>query len=425
MRDTRAYTLILTDISELFTASPQAPALTEGPFCVAVDDRGLISFVGRQADLALREPNYETAFAAAVVSAGGRAVWPGLVDSHTHLVYAGTREEEFALKARGASYADIAAKGGGILNSAKKTRAASADDLFRESRRRLLQVAAYGVTTIEMKSGYALDVAGELQILEVTARLARELPVAVVPTLLGAHAYPERFRNDHAGYISLLCDELMPEVKRRGLAEFVDVFCEEGYFSLAETERILSRARELGFKLKLHADQFHALGGTELAARMGAASVDHLEEVTDAAIRLMADNGTVAGVLPITSVFSRLPFAPARRMADAGVRVALATDFNPGSCMCGFLPLAASLGTTQLSLSPEEAACGITLNGAASIGRERDRGSIEVGKAGDLIVMESRSWLYPIYHMAHNHVRRMFIGGRPFEPAKMLAEEEA
>lgn len=425
MRDTRAYTLILTDISELFTAAPQASALTGDSFCVAVDDRGIISFVGRQADFALREPGYETAFAAAVVSAGGRAVWPGLVDSHTHMVYAGTREEEFALKARGASYADIAAQGGGILNSAKRTRAASADDIYRESRRRLLQVAAYGITTIEMKSGYALDLEGEIKLLDVTARLARELPVTVVPTLLGAHAYPERFRNDHDGYLSLLCDELMPEVERLGLAEFVDVFCEEGYFSLAETERILTRAKELGFGIKLHADQFHALGGTELAAGMGAISIDHLEEVTDEGIARMARHGVVAGILPITSVFSRLPFAPARRMTDAGVRVALATDFNPGSCMCGFLPLAASLGATQLSLSPEEAARGITLHGGAATGREKERGSIEVGKAGDLIVMESRSWLYPIYHMAHNHVRRIFIGGRPFEPAKMLAEEEA
>lgn len=425
MRDTRAYTLILTDISELFTAAPQAPALTGDSFCVAVDDRGIISFVGRQADFARREPGYETRFAAVIESAGGRAVWPGLVDSHTHLVYAGTREKEFAQKARGASYADIAAAGGGILNSAKRTRDASADDIYRESRRRLLQVAAYGVTTIEMKSGYALDLEGEIKILEVTARLKKELPVEIVPTFLGAHAYPERFKSDHKEYLSLLCDEMLPEVKRRGLAEFVDVFCEEGYFSLSETERVLHRAQELGFGLKLHADQFHALGGTELAARMGAASIDHLEEVTPEGIALMAKHGTVAGVLPITSVFSRLPFAPARRMADAGVRVALATDFNPGSCMCGFLPLAASLGATQLSLSPEEAARGITLHGSASVGRDKERGSIEVGKAGDLLVMESRSWLYPIYHMAHNHVRRIFIGGQPFEPAKTLAEEEA
>ncbi len=422
MHATRAYSLILTDIGQIFTASLKDPVLTGGALCIAADEKGTIAFVGTMADFAKSEPGYETRHKDAVVSAEGRAVWPGLVDSHTHMVYAGTREEEFALRSRGASYADIAAAGGGILNSAAKTRVASADELYRDAKKRLLQVAAYGVTTVEIKSGYALDTAGEMKILEVVARLKKESPIEIVPTFLGAHAYPAPFKNDHDGYLSLLCDEMLPEVKRRGLAEFVDVFCEEGFFSLAETERVLRRAHDLGLGLKLHADQFHALGGTELAARMGAASVDHLEEVTDEAIALMAQHGTVAGVLPITSVFSRLPFAPAKKMIDAGVRVALATDFNPGSCMCGFLPLAASLGATQLVLPVEDALRGVTLHGAASVRREARKGSIEPGKDADIVVMESSSWIYPLYHFAHNHVRRIFIGGRPFDPAALLAE---
>lgn len=418
------YSLILTDISRIFTASPKEPVLDGGDLCIAADEGGVILFVGPMSEFAYREPGYETRHKDAVTSAGGRAVWPGLVDSHTHLVYAGTREEEFALKSRGASYAEIAAAGGGILNSAAKTRAASFEELYRDARRRLLQVASYGVTTIEIKSGYALDTEGELRILEVVAQLRNDMPLEIVPTFLGAHAYPERFRNDHEGYLSLLCDEMLPEVKRRGLAEFCDVFCEEGYFSLAETERVLCRAHELGLGLKLHADQFHALGGTELAAGMGAASVDHLEEVTDRAIALMAEHGVIAGVLPLTSIFSRLPYAPARRMSDAGVRVALATDFNPGSCMCGFLPLAASVAATQLSLPVEEALRGVTIHGATSLRRTDRKGSIEPGKDADLLVMETTSWVYPVYHAGHNHVREMFIRGRRFDPAAWLAEED-
>ncbi len=418
------YSLILTDISQIFTASVDAPVLSGGGLCIAADESGVILFVGPMSEFAFREPGYETRHGDAVVSAGGRAVWPGLVDSHTHLVYAGTREEEFALKSRGASYIEIAAAGGGILNSAAKTRAASFDDLYRDARRRILQVASYGVTTIEIKSGYALDTEGELRILEVISRLRAEFPLEIVPTFLGAHAYPDPFRNDHAGYLSLLCDEMLPEVKRRGLAEFCDVFCEEGYFSLEETERILRRAQELGFGLKLHSDQFHSLGGTELAVGMGAVSVDHLEEVSDRAIVLMAARGTVAGVLPLTSIFSRLPYAPARKMADAGVKVALATDFNPGSCMCGFLPLAASVAAMQLSLSVEDSLRGITIHGAASLRRERRKGSIEPGKDADLLVMETASWIYPIYHAAHNHVRKIFVRGREFVPCALLAEDE-
>ena len=253
--------------------------------------------------------------------------------------------------------------------------------------------------------------------LEVVARLKEEFPLEIVPTFLGAHAYPARFKDNHEGYLVLLCDEMLPEVKRRGLAEFCDVFCEEGFFSVPETERILRRAADLGFGLKVHADQFTALGGTEMAAAMGAVSIDHLEVVKEEGITLMARHGVVAGVLPLTSLFSRLPYAPARKMHDAGVRVALATDFNPGSCMCGFLPLAATVAATQLSLPIEEALRGITIHGAASVRRDTRKGSIEIGKDADILVMDAPSWIYPIYHAAHNHVWRIFIRGRPFDPS--------
>jgi len=406
------YSLILENISEIFTAKTDAPVMTGGGLLIAADENGKITFVGKSLDFLKIETDYRTRFASSVKDAGGKVVYPGLVDSHTHIVFAATREDEFAMKADGATYKEIALAGGGILNSAKKTSLATVDDIYEQAAKRLEQIIGYGVTTIEIKSGYALTLEGEIKLLEAIKKLKENYPVEIVSTFLGAHAYPTEFKNDHEGYISLINDEMLPEIKSRGLAEFVDVFCEEGYFSLKETEKILKRAKDLGFKLKLHADEFNSLGGTELAAQMGAASVDHLEEVSDKGIELLASTGTVAGVLPITSVFSKLPFAPAKKMIEAGVKVALATDMNPGSCMCGFLPLAASLGATQLQISAEDSVRGITINGAASLKRENTKGSIEIGKDADLVVMDADSWIYPIYHFAHNHVSSVYSKGR-------------
>lgn len=406
------YSLILENISEIFTAKTDAPVMTGGDLLVAADENGKITFVGKSSDFSKIEADYRIKHRSSVKDAGGKVVYPGLVDSHTHIVFAATREDEFAMKADGATYEEVALAGGGILNSAKKTSLASIDEIYEQSAKRLKQIIGYGVTTVEIKSGYALTIEGEIKLLEAIKRLRENYPVEIVSTFLGAHAYPAEFKNDHEGYISLINDEMLPEIKSRKLAEFVDVFCEEGYFSLKETKKILTRAKDLGFKLKLHADEFNSLGGTELAAQMGAASVDHLEEISDKGIELLASTGTVAGVLPITSVFSKLPFAPAKKMIEAGVKVALATDMNPGSCMCGFLPLAASLGATQLQISVEDSIRGITINGASSLKRENLKGSIEPGKDADLVVMDADSWIYPIYHFAHNHVSSVYSKGR-------------
>jgi len=403
--------LIIENICEIFTAKDKDPILTGGDLLVAADKSGKISFVGKRSEFLKKNPDYKATFDK-VVDAGDRVVYPGMVDSHTHIVFAATREDEFAMKARGATYEEIANAGGGILNSAKKTALATVDEIYEQSAKRLEQLISYGVTTVEIKSGYALTLEGELKLLEAIKKLKDNYPVEIVSTFLGAHAYPTEFKNDHEGYISLINDEMLPEIKSRGLAEFVDVFCEEGYFSLKETEKILKKAKDLGFKLKLHADEFNSLGGTELASQMGAASVDHLEEITEKGIELLASTGTVAGVLPITSVFSRLPFAPAKRMIEAGVKVALATDMNPGSSMCGFLPMAASLGATQLQISAEDSLRGITANGAASVKRDRMKGTVEVGKDADLVIMDTNSWIYPLYHFAHNHVHSVFSKGQ-------------
>lgn len=407
-----AYSLILENISEIFTARKDIPVLKGGALCIAAGPDGKISFAGRTSDFLKAEPDFRTKYAEAIFDAGNRAVYPGLVDSHTHLVFAATREDEFAMKSRGATYEEIAAAGGGIINSTRKTKSAPLEEIVRQASKRLEQLISYGVTTVEIKSGYGLDTESELKLLTAIKELKKLYPIEIVPTFLGAHAYPPEFKNDHEGYISLINNEMLPEIKSRGLAEFADVFCEEGYFSLKETEKLMTAAKDMGFRLKLHADEFNPLGGTELAAEMGAASVDHLEAVSEAGMKKLAENGVVAGVLPITSLFSRLPFAPAAKMRDLGVTVALATDMNPGSCMCGFLPLAASIGATQLCLSIEEALMGITINGAKSLKRDDRKGSIEPGKDADLVVMDAETVSYPVYHFAHNHCKNVFAKGR-------------
>jgi imidazolonepropionase len=409
------YSLIIENISEIFTGTKSNPVLKGGNLLVAVDDDGIISFVGTKNEFTSFDKEGMLLNCSNIVDAKNRVLYPGFVDSHTHLVFARTREGEFELKAKGATYEEIASFGGGILNSAKKTGETSLDDIIEQSAKRLEQIISYGVTTVEIKSGYALDVEGEIKLLKAIDNLKTMYPIEIVPTFLGAHAYPEKFRNDHDGYIDLIIDEMLPEIKSQNLAQFVDVFCEDGYFSLKETEKILAAAQSMGFGLKLHADEFNALGGTELAAEMGAASVDHLEEITEEGIRKLATSGTVAGVLPVTSVFSRLPFAPAEKMIENGVTVALATDFNPGSSMCGFLPLAASIGATQLKMTVEDSLSGITLNGAKSLLRSDRKGSVEVGKDGDLLIMETGSWIYPLYHFGHNHVAKIFVKGQELD----------
>ncbi len=404
----KRYRLIIDNIGEIFTATERI--FSGGGFLISVNNDGKIAYVGNRRDFIVENPDY-TESSEKYLNAEGLVVYPGFVDSHTHAVFASTREDEFLLKAKGATYEEIAAAGGGIINSAKKTLEESFDSIYESSKKRVLNSISYGVTTIEIKSGYGLDTESELKLLRVIKKLSEELPIEIVPTFLGAHAWPVKYRNDHQGYIDLINNEMLPIIKEEKLAEFSDVFCEEGYFSLKETELLMAKAKEMGFKLKLHADEFNSLGATELASEMKAVSVDHLEAVTDAGIRKMAEYGTVANVLPITSVFSRLPFAPAKKIIESGATLSLATDMNPGSCMCGFLPLAASLGATQLGLSVEDSLKAVTLNAAKAVDRALSKGSIEVGKDADILLMNATSWVYPIYHFAHNHVKKIFAKG--------------
>ena len=327
---------------------------------------------------------------AVAVDAGGAAVVPGLVDAHTHLAYAGDRDEEIRRRLAGATYREIAAAGGGIVSTVAATRAASREDLARGIVSRLDEMLLLGTTTAEVKSGYGLSTADEVRSLEALRAAAEAHPVGVVPTFLGAHEVPPEHRADRGRYVDLLIEEMIPEVARQGLAVFCDVFCEEGVFTVAESRRILSAARDRGMKLRLHADELAGTGGAELAAELRARSADHLLFVSDAGARALAEAGCAATLLPAAAFYLRLGrFAPARSLIDAGVPVALATDANPGGGLSPSLPFAMTLACFGMGLSLEASLCAATLNAAYSLDVHPEVGSLEEGKRADLVVLRS------------------------------------
>jgi len=346
------------------------------------------------------------------LDARGKAVLPGFVDSHTHLVFGGYRPEEFAWRLQGMRYMEIMARGGGILSTVAATRATDTAALVEGGRRRLDGLLAFGVTTVEGKSGYGLDRETEIRQLEAMAQLDREHPLDIVPTFLGAHAVPPEFKERPDAYIDYLCRDVLPAVAERRLAEFCDVFCEQNVFSIDQSRRLLSRARDLGFRLTLHADEIVPLGGAELAAELGAVSADHLLHASDAGIRALAAAGVVATLLPITAFGLREPYARARAMIDAGCAVALATDLNPGSCFSHSIPLLLALATLHMGLTPEEAVSAVTINGAAALNRADRVGSLEPGKQGDAVVLEYPSYHFLAYHMGVNIVEKVIKNGR-------------
>jgi imidazolonepropionase len=347
-----------------------------------------------------------------VINAAGKVVTPGLVDSHTHLLFAGSREDEFEQRLQGRTYQEIAAQGGGINATVRRVRQASKEELKALARPRLRRLLRFGVTTIEVKSGYGLSLADEIKCLEAIAELNAEGPWELVPTFLGAHAVPPEFRDDRAGYVDLLVNEMLPEVARRRLAEFCDVFCETGVFSLAESERILGKARDLGLKLKLHADELTPLGSAELAARLGAVSADHLLCISDAGIDALAAAGTVATLLPGTAFFLGMPYAPARKLIERGVPVALASDCNPGTCPTENLPLVGTMACTQMKMLPAEVLTALTRNAAAALGRAATIGTLEVGKQADLVIWDVPDYRQLFYHFGVNHAWRVIKRGR-------------
>ncbi len=346
-----------------------------------------------------------------VIDAEGKVVLPGFVDSHTHTVFAGSRENEFALRAEGKTYQEIAEAGGGILSTMHATRDASKRDLYKLGERRLNDMLRSGSTTVEIKSGYGLSPEAEMKILEVISELKRDHFVTIAATFLGAHTFPPEYKDDKQGYIDRICDYMLPYVAEKKLATFADVFCEQGYFDVKMTEQIILEAKRLGLIPKLHADQLNAIGATELGAKHNVISVDHLEKTTESGIAALKNSQTIATILPGCSLFLNHPYAPARTIIDAGIPLALATDFNPGSQMSYSMQMMMTLACTQMRMSPEEAITAATLNGAAALGLSNEVGSIEIGKQADVVLYNVQDYRYIPYHYATNHVWKVVKNG--------------
>ena len=339
------------------------------------------------------------------MDASGKVVLPGFIDSHTHLIFAGTREKEFELRLQGASYQEIAAKGGGIKSTVEKTRKASKEELVQIGKKNLDSMLSLGTTTVEAKTGYGLSTKDEIKMLEALRDLGREHPVEVVPTFLGAHEIPPEYAGRTEDYVQQVIEEMIPAAAEKKLASFCDVFCETGVFSLEQSRRILEAGKRHGMIPKLHADELTPLGGAELAAEIGAVSADHLLFISDKGMEAMAQKGVVATLLPGTAFFLFLGrYAPARQMISKGVTVALASDFNPGSCMTESLPMITTIACTQMRMTPAEAILGITLNAAKALRKEKEIGSLEPGKQADLVVLDIPDYRHLSYHFGVNHV---------------------
>lgn len=376
----------------------------DGAYLVA--DDGIITRFGPMEELG-------EVVADEVVDAEGRVVFPAFCDSHSHIVYAGSREGEFRDKIAGMTYEEVAARGGGILNSADRLAEASEEELFEAAERRAWRMIRTGAATLEIKSGYGLTTESELKMLRVIGRLQRELPATIKATFLGAHAVGRAYKGRQSDYVEHVCSEMIPAVAEQGVAEFVDVFCDRGFFTPEETARILECGKRYGLRPKIHANELASSGGVQVGIEYGALSVDHLEEATESDVLDLKNSSTIPTVLPGASFFSNLPFAPARMMIDAGLPVAIASDCNPGSSPSGNMKMLWSLACIKMRLSPEEALSGLTINGAAALGLSGDRGAISVGRRADLVVSKPvPSLAYLPYSFGEELVEHTIINGK-------------
>ncbi|HNU14775.1 MAG TPA: imidazolonepropionase [Chitinophagaceae bacterium] len=347
-----------------------------------------------------------------IIDAEGQMVLPAWCDSHTHLVFAASREEEFVDKIKGFSYADIAAKGGGILNSARKLNAASENELFTKAWKRLEEVSKQGTGAIEIKSGYGLTVEGEFKMLRVIKKLKEKSALPIKATFLGAHTYPLEYKDNHQGYIDLIMNEMLPVIAKEKLADYIDVFCETGFFSPVETEMICRAGMSYGLKPRIHANQLSLSGGTQTGVKLNALSVDHLETMDDDAITTLAQSNTIGTLLPTAAFFLRMPFQPARKLIEAGCAIALASDFNPGSSPSGNMNLVMAMSCIQMKMLPEEAINAATINGAYAMELEKEVGSISIGKKANLIFTKPvPSLAYLPYAFGSNLIDRVMING--------------
>lgn len=382
----------------------QLERITDGALIVK---DGIIEWVGTTADLPVMNDNNME-----IIDAAGCSVIPGFVDSHTHFVFGGYRPEEFFWRLNGTPYLEILEQGGGILNTVKATYSMDYEAMVKIGAERLDAMLAMGVTTVEGKSGYGLDSATELMQLKAMGALDHNHAVDIVPTFMGAHAVPPKYLGRSDDYVEFIVQEVLPAVAKQGIAEFCDVFCEQGVFSVAQTRKILKAARVFGLQPKIHADEIVSFGGAELAAELAAVSADHLLQASDKGIADMAACGVVATILPITAFCLREEYARARTIIDSGGAIALATDYNPGSCFSHSIPLLIALAAIQLTLSPAEILTALTLNGAAAVGRAERIGTLECGKQADIVMLKYPSHLYLSYHVGMDIVDKVIKKGK-------------
>lgn len=410
--------LIIKNIDNLLTLQgPNRPRVKEEMQDVGLIKNGIVAikddkiiYVGK-GDLPKEIEKDENTI---IINAKGKTVTPGLVDSHTHLVHGGSREHELAMKLRGATYLEILEAGGGIHSTVNATKKATFEELYEKARKSLDIMLSLGVTTVEAKSGYGLDdFETEIKQLEVARKLDEDHPVDIVSTFMAAHAIPPAYKDKTNEFIDLIINEMMPEVEKRNLAKFCDVFCEEGVFTVEESRRILEAGMKHGLLPKIHADEIKPLGGAELAAEIGCISADHLVAASYEGIKMMADKKVVANLLPATSFnLQSGKYARAKKMIEEGVPVAISTDYNPGSCPTENMQLVMSFASIIMKLTPEEVITGATINGAASLKLEEKIGSIEVGKKADIVIFDAPNLEYIIYHFGINHTDKVIKNGK-------------
>lgn len=381
-------------------------AVVEGPAVLVIED-GIVTYTGPEAGA----PHLKTGIER--IDAEGNCVLPGFVDSHTHLVFGGFREDEFQWRLAGESYMSIMERGGGIASTTKATREASFEELTERATKHLDAMLRMGVTTVEAKSGYGMDKETEIRQMEVAQHLDKIHPISIYSTYMGAHDTPKEFAGRPHDYIDFIIQEMLPLVKERGLAECVDIFTEKNVFEHDDTRRLLNAAKELGFKVKMHADEIVPIGGAELAAELGCLSADHLLKISEQGIKALAESDTVATCLPLTAFSLMDNYAPARDMIDAGCCVAVASDLNPGSCFSASVPLLFALSTIYMKMRVEEAISAMTINAAKAIDQHEVVGSLEVGKAGDAVILKYPSYKFLSYHFGMNLVDTTIKSGIP------------
>jgi imidazolonepropionase len=406
--------VLIYNIGQLVTVDP-ARITAENPLGIIPNgairiEGGRIVWLGSSSDIKRSDfPSHQW------IDAQGKLVMPGLIDSHTHTIFAGDRADEFEMRLQGKTYLEIAQAGGGILKTVNATRKADKKELYELTQKRLQRMLHLGVTTVEVKSGYGLDFDSEMKCLEVLRDLQQSSTVSIVSTYMGGHDIPPEYQGRTDAYVDLLCNEQIPVIAEQKLAVFCDVFCEKGYFDVAQSRRILETARAHGLKLKIHAEEFCDLGGAKLAGELGAISADHLLNISDEGIAALKAGGTVATLLPGTAFYLRIKdYAPANKLIAAGVPVALATDFNPGSCVIDNLQLIMALACLQMNMQPVDVIKAVTLHAAMALDVQHDRGSLTVGKRADIAMFDVTTYNELLYRVGSNLVSDVFVDGKHF-----------